>query len=116
MRATRITFLTIVATTLWIAGCTHSTPTANSANADPNGQPPPAGEPGHGPHGAPKALPEEAYTACTSKKEGDACTTKDREGNDCEGECHAGPPDAKDSRLACMPKGGPGRPEHEPKQ
>jgi hypothetical protein len=82
--------------------------TAEASNANAPAEPPPeeTTEPGQSPDGkAPRALPEEAYTACTDKKEGDACSVK-HENDEATGTCRQAPPNAKDTRLSCMPKGG----------
>lgn len=54
-----------------------------------------------------RAPPEEAFTACTGKTEGAECSVK-RGDETVTGTCRKGPPDSSDSRLACMPQGGPG--------
>jgi hypothetical protein len=62
---------------------------------------PPDGDQGH------RGPPEEAFTACSGKSEGDACTVTHHNETQA-GTCRKGPPNGNDQRLACMPKDGPG--------
>jgi hypothetical protein len=61
-------------------------------------------QPGSG--GNPPPLPEEAYTACSGKSQGDSCTAKvgDRTVT---GTCDIPPSSTGGSRLACKPSGPP---------
>lgn len=73
---------------------------------------PPRGGPGDGagldgrPHHAP---PAEAFAACDGKAGGATCSVKlgDRS---IDGTCRTPPPDSGETRLACVPAQGPGRP------
>lgn len=111
--------MTLIPITLALAACNASaSPPKPTEASEPSQRPPPPPEDQNGssPGGgadARRAPPEEAFAACTDKKEGDSCSVKFN-GEVHDGTCRKGPPDAQDSRLACMPKHGPpGGPPHQ---
>jgi hypothetical protein len=52
--------------------------------------------------------PAEAYSACTGKSQGDACTVRMGK-RETTGSCENPPPDATNKSLACRPAGSPPR-------